>query len=212
MRPEGPVPLIFAKGIPRSKAIFFAMGEAKILSPVGRDSLASTGAASGVGLGLDGSGAFSSALGLDGSGAEAFSASAAAPDRSSPSSPMTAMTEPTRTPFAPSWAYKESQKRAPGCWKQQTYDDFGEDSVILGLYVNGCLVGFLRDAMSWRGTRRDRKGLHTISRRTSPAVKDSPSFFFQDAIPPSVIVGLIAGMLNWESACLRAEKCRPGSG
>ena len=40
----------------------------------------------------------------------------------------------------------------------------------------------------------------TISRRTSPAVKDSPSFFFHDAIPPSVIVGDIAGMANLESA------------
>jgi len=29
----------------------------------------------------------------------------------------------------------------------------------------------------------------TISRRTSPGAKDSPSFFFHEAIPPSVIVG-----------------------
>lgn len=50
---------------------------------------------------------------------------------------------------------------------------------------------------------------HTISRRTSPVMNDSPSFFFQDAIPPSVMVGLIAGMANWESAFLRAETCKP---
>ena len=51
--------------------------------------------------------------------------------------------------------------------------------------------------------------MRTISRRTSPAAKDSPSFFFQDAIPPSVIVGLMAGMPNFESAFRRAETCRP---
>lgn len=46
---------------------------------------------------------------------------------------------------------------------------------------------------------------HTISRITSPAVKDSPSFFFHSAIPPSVMVGLIAGMVNLDKACLRAD-------
>ena len=37
---------------------------------------------------------------------------------------------------------------------------------------------------------------HTISSSTSPAVKLSPSPFFHDAIPPSVMVGDIAGILN----------------
>ncbi len=37
---------------------------------------------------------------------------------------------------------------------------------------------------------------HTISSSTSPAVKLSPSLFFHDAIPPSVMVGDIAGILN----------------
>ena len=41
IRPEGPVPLTFARGIPRSRAIFFAIGEAKIRSPLGRSSLVS---------------------------------------------------------------------------------------------------------------------------------------------------------------------------
>lgn len=45
----------------------------------------------------------------------------------------------------------------------------------------------------------------TISRRTSPAEKASPSFFFQDAIPPSVMVGLMAGILKGASARRRAE-------
>lgn len=49
----------------------------------------------------------------------------------------------------------------------------------------------------------------TISSRTSPAENDSPSFFFHDAIPPSVIVGLIAGMLKGVSARLRAETWKP---
>lgn len=49
----------------------------------------------------------------------------------------------------------------------------------------------------------------TISRRTSPEEKVSPSFFFHDAIPPSVMVGLIAGMLNWDNALRRAETWKP---
>ena len=53
-------------------------------------------------------------------------------------------------------------------------------------------------------------GKRTISRRTSPAAKDSPSFFFQDATPPSVMVGLIAGMANFETAFRAAVECIPG--
>jgi len=49
----------------------------------------------------------------------------------------------------------------------------------------------------------------TISRRTSPEEKDSPSFFFQDAMPPSVIVGLIAGMLKGVRALRRADRWKP---
>lgn len=37
---------------------------------------------------------------------------------------------------------------------------------------------------------------HTISSSTSPAVKLSPSLFFHEAIPPSVMVGDIAGISN----------------
>lgn len=42
----------------------------------------------------------------------------------------------------------------------------------------------------------------TISSRTSPDKNDSPSFFFHDAIPPSVIVGDIAGIVNFVTARL----------
>lgn len=41
MRPLGPEPLTLERGIPRSKAIFFAIGEAKIRSPAGRGLLLS---------------------------------------------------------------------------------------------------------------------------------------------------------------------------
>jgi hypothetical protein len=41
---------------------------------------------------------------------------------------------------------------------------------------------------------------HTISRRTSPAENVSPSAFFHTEIPPSVIVGLIAGIDIFERA------------
>ena len=39
--------------------------------------------------------------------------------------------------------------------------------------------------------------------------KVSPSFFFHDAIPPSVMVGLIAGILNGVRARRRAEAWKP---
>ena len=40
----------------------------------------------------------------------------------------------------------------------------------------------------------------TISSKTSPAENDSPSFFFHWAIPPSVMVGDMAGIANFEIA------------
>lgn len=46
----------------------------------------------------------------------------------------------------------------------------------------------------------------TISNSTSPAAYESPSFFFHEAIPPSVMVGLIAGIENLDSAWRRAEE------
>jgi len=47
---------------------------------------------------------------------------------------------------------------------------------------------------------------HTISSSTSPAVKVSPSFIFHNAIPPSDMVGDIAGMRRDEIACLRDDE------
>lgn len=53
--------------------------------------------------------------------------------------------------------------------------------------------------------------MHTISKRTSPAANDSPSFFFQDVIPPSVIVGDIAGIVKLCTAFLSAVVCNTKS-
>ena len=57
--------------------------------------------------------------------------------------------------------------------------------------------------------RRQETCARTISSRTSPAIKLSPSFFFHDAIPPSVIVGDMAGMANLETALRAAVMCIP---
>lgn len=59
--PSGPEPLTFDKGIPRSRAIFFATGVAKIRSPLGSSALVSClgGSADFAGVGLGASGAFS---------------------------------------------------------------------------------------------------------------------------------------------------------
>lgn len=48
---------------------------------------------------------------------------------------------------------------------------------------------------------------HTISSSTSPAAKASPSFIFHDAIPPSDMVGDMAGMRNGATACLNDDEC-----
>jgi len=108
--PSGPEPLILDRGIPRSSAIFLAMGDANMRSPAGSSVLESPlgfdseGSVFGAACsGLEGSGAAS--LGLSEEGVEAFSdANLSAVDRSSPSSAKTAMSEPTWTFFAPSAA------------------------------------------------------------------------------------------------------------
>lgn len=41
--PLGPVPLTFARGMPRSRAIFLAIGVAKMMSPVGSSTLEGAG-------------------------------------------------------------------------------------------------------------------------------------------------------------------------
>ena len=61
--PLGPVPLTLARGIPRSRAIFLAMGVAKMTSPVGSSTLEVVGVGLGSSLGVSlGSGSFSSAF------------------------------------------------------------------------------------------------------------------------------------------------------
>ena len=106
--PSGPEPLTLARGIPRSSAIFFAIGEAKIRSPLGSSDLAScledSAGFDGAGSVLGASGAFSSFGASFGFSEAASEASLSAPERSSPSSPMMAMVEPTAMFFAPSLA------------------------------------------------------------------------------------------------------------
>jgi len=53
------------------------------------------------------------------------------------------------------------------------------------------------------------EGRRTISKTTSPAVNESPTCFFQAAMPPSVIVGDMAGNVYLEKASRRAEVARP---
>lgn len=109
IRPFGPDPVSFPRGTPRSRAIFLAIGEANMRSPEGRsdfgeldDDLGGEDADSGSALG--GGGGFDSDSDFSAGAADAFEASSAAPDKSSPSSPTMAMAEPTATFFAPSCA------------------------------------------------------------------------------------------------------------
>lgn len=142
--PLGPEPLIWPRGTPRSKAIFFAIGEAKIRSPVGSSLL--DGEDEGVGSAFGAGGA--SSLGGDGADSalgdaeDAFLAKASAVERSSPSSAMTAMIEPTWTFFAPSWAYWTCQRRMR-ISMNATHQNLSNNTVVLGFNVNGSLVGFL---------------------------------------------------------------------
>jgi len=107
--PSGPVPLMLDRGMPFSKAIFLAIGDAKIRSPRGSSDLIDGGFAGlsegdGVDLGWGGSeGVWSDFTGLE--AGDACVANAAAPERSSPSSARTAITEPTWTFLAPSCDY-----------------------------------------------------------------------------------------------------------
>lgn len=92
-----------------------------------------------------------------------------------------------------------------------TYNDLSENTVFRSLDVNGRFVGFLTYPRLEKKANTFREGPKlTTSKRTSPAEKDSPSFFFQDEIPPSLMVGLIAGMANLDSALRRAEEWIPG--
>lgn len=104
MRPSGPEPLTSLREIPRSRAIFFAIGEAKRRSPLTSSALFAAG---GVGASsFGGGGGLSSFFGgswvcdLGAEGADL--AKSAAAERSSPSSATTAMTEPTWTFLEPS--------------------------------------------------------------------------------------------------------------
>jgi hypothetical protein len=53
--------------------------------------------------------------------------------------------------------------------------------------------------------------IRTISSKTSPAAKAWPSFTFQLAMPPSFMVGLIAGMFMFVTARIAALAWKPAS-
>jgi hypothetical protein len=111
--PSGPVPLTCSRGIPRARAIFLAIGVAKIRSPLGRLGFESVSGliASVVDLDLDsGAGLDSSFLGgssdLAGFSDSASLTRASAPAMSSPSSARMAMGAPTSTFLEPSPFYR----------------------------------------------------------------------------------------------------------
>lgn len=77
----------------------------------------------------------------------------------------------------------------------------GASTSIVALSVsyskNGALV---------REPRAEVLSKHTISSRTSPAAKLSPSFFFQEEMPPSFMVGDMAGISKLVMARREADE------
>ena len=88
---------------------------------------------------------------------------------------------------------------------ESAYNYFCQDAIVLCLDVDGGFVGLLRGHRLHERLDDRKRKTRTISSKTSPAVKDSPCFFFHEAIPPSVMVGLIAGIAKCERAFRRAE-------
>lgn len=76
-------------------------------------------------------------------------------------------------------------------------DDLAHHAIFLRFHIDRRLVRLLHLSLALnkrdKKERNERDGLAT-SKSTSPAAKLSPSFFFHDAIPPSVMVGDIAGI------------------
>lgn len=77
-------------------------------------------------------------------------------------------------------------------------DDLAHHAIFLRFHIDRRLVRLLHLSLALnkrdkKEMREKRDGLAT-SKSTSPAAKLSPSFFFHDAIPPSVMVGDIAGI------------------
>ena len=124
------------------------------------------------------------------------------------------MSLPTGTFLVPFEAYEKCVKAPPYRQKTRAYDNFTQHTIILRLDVNGRLVGFLcsmlmiYEQLNSFG-KREADSVHTISSRTSPAAKGWPSFFFHAEIPPSVIVGDMAGIWNRDTAPRLLEECKP---
>lgn len=141
-------------------------------------------------------------------GADSSSFGGSRLDISSPSSARRAMVLPIGTFFAPFWTYDRVEQREaePKCIFNHQY--LAHDTIIGSLYIYRCLVRFLlfkSQCQRWytRAIRNER----TISSKTSPDSNESPSFTFHCAIPPSVIVGDIAGIANFDTACRMLLRC-----
>lgn len=92
---------------------------------------------------------------------------------------------------------------------RNAYNNLAKDSVILSFYIYGGLVCLLHAVDVTLHKEQWRIDRLTISSSTSPAEKASPSCFFHSAIPPSVIVGDIAGICKFVTAWRTADICIP---
>jgi hypothetical protein len=91
-----------------------------------------------------------------------------------------------------------------------SYHNFSHDAVILCFNIHSGFICFLHknDGVRTRTVLVGRcENLLTISRMMSPVENFSPSFFFHDAIPPSVMVGDMAGIRKFDVAVRMAEAC-----
>ena len=87
--------------------------------------------------------------------------------------------------------------------QKRSHQNSAQNTVVLSFYIYRCFVCFLLRDEEMNGRSY---GRHTISTSTSPAAKASPSFIFHDAIPPSDMVGDMAGMRNAATACLKDDE------
>lgn len=120
-------------------------------------------------------------------------------DISSPSSASKAITFPTSTFLVPSGAYRKGQltdilqdheAEAP------VFSPLHRHLELQRLWWPCPFPGLTRHEVSIASCKYMIANVNTrtISSRTSPTAKASPSFFFHDEIPPSVMVGDIAGI------------------
>lgn len=145
-------------------------------------------------------------------GAGDFSSSAGTStlEMSSPSSASIAIVFPTGTALEPSLTYGDDWYL--GCsslasHSALTHHNLGHYPIVLRFYVHCSLICLLPRKPRFELFYIEISGLHllTISSSTSPAENLSPSLNFHEASPPSVIVGLMAGIVNFVMACAGEE-------